>query len=296
MKRIIEITSSFTGKISTAQFENASPFFSLKDTIELDVDEVETAEIDRFINTRQRELQAMCVAEFNRYADILYQEKVAKAYKNIRFYDIGDGLKVPSVTSIINMDANFFTSPNDLAQMAARGTIIHKQVELFLKDGKWREPKEIPEIAFEVMTVAKGTLGLSLEDVDFPAFYAKYPFRVLEQEKVLTNKEHKYAGRMDILCVIESSNKGAWDKVEGIQFDVPTILDVKTGASLDKAKGYTQQSAYAMCLPEVKQIGLIHLTKENQCGYAKPSITQKIDAYANIFLKQRQLFAERYGI
>ncbi len=293
MRKSLEICASFTGKISTGQYEQASPFFSVKEVIE----EVEGEELsDLVIKMRQQELQDICVAQFNKAAEILYQQKVEKSYKNIRFYDGKEGLKYPSVTSVINMDENFFTDPMELSQMAARGTIIHKQCELFLKDGIWREPKDIPEISAYVFTVVKGSLGLVIDDVNFQAFYKDYPFKVISQEATVINHEVKYGGRMDILCVIESTNKGKWDKIDGIAFDVPTILDIKTGASLDTAKGLIQQAAYAMCNETVKQIGLIHLTKENVCGYAKPKITSKIESYWNIFLNKRKKFAERYGV
>jgi hypothetical protein len=293
MKRTIEISSSFSGKISTGSYENSAPFFAAKETFEFEGNDEETDEV---IFLRQRDLQNICVAQFNKSAEILYQEKVAKAYQNIRFYDAGEGRKYPSVTSIIGMDENFFMPAEELAQYGARGHVIHKQIELYLKDGKWREPKDIPEIAFQVMTVLKGTLGLSLDDVNFVNFYKDYPFKVIDQEKTVINHEHKYAGRLDMTCIIESKNPGKWDKIEGVQFDVPTILDIKTSAALDKTKGYTQQAAYAKTDDSIKQIGLIHLTKENVCGYAKPAITPKIEAYWAIFLNQRDKFRQRYGV
>lgn len=294
MKRTIEIVASFTGKISTGSFENESPFFSAKEIIELG--DVPTAEVDELVEIRQAELKEICYNQFKLHAEIAYQEKVAKAYKNIRFYEAGNGQKYPSVTSVINMDENFFTPPDELSQMAARGTIIHKQIELFLKDGIWREPKDIPEIAPYVMTVVKGTLNLAIDDVNFQAFYKDYPFVVLKQETEVINHDVKYAGRFDILAVIEKSNPGKWDKVDGVVFDVPTLLDIKTGASIDVAKGMTQQSAYAMTDETIKQIGLIHLTKDNVCGYAKPKLSSKLEHYWNIFLNKRQQFAARYGI
>jgi len=293
MKRTIEISASFTGKISTGQFENEQPGFFAKEIIELEGD---NDLANMLINLRQSELKDICYAQFKQHAEIAYQEKVAKAYANIRFYDAGNKQKYPSVTSIINMDENFFTPPDELSQMAARGTIIHKQVELFLKDGIWRDAKDIPEIAPYVMTVIKGTLGLQFDDVSFINFFKDYPFKVIEQEKVIINHTHKYAGRFDILAVIESSNKGKWDKIEGVQYDVPTLLDVKTGASLDKAKGMTQQAAYAHTDESIKQIGLIHLTKENVCGFAKPAISNKLEHYWSIFLNKRAKFTERYGV
>lgn len=290
MKRNLEITASFSGKIPMAAYESAAPFFALKESLE------DCKYTDEEIKFRQQELQKLCVDQFNAYAEILYQQKVAKSYTNIRFYDAGNGQKYPSVTSIIGMDDNFFMPQDELAQYGARGTVIHKQIELFLKDGIWRDYKDIPEVAFQVMTVLKGTLGLSLEDVNFVNFYKDYPFKVLEQEKVVINHEHKYAGRLDILCIIEKSNAGKWDKIEGIQFDVPTILDVKTSTTLDHLKGFTQQGAYARTDETVKQIGLIHLTKENVCGYAKPKLSNKIEHYWSIFLNKRALFQSRYGV
>lgn len=297
MRRIIEISASFTGKISTGQFENESPYFSAKETI--DVDDFADGlviDIDKLIEERQSDLKSICYEQFKKHATIAYQEKIAKTYQNIRFYDAGNGEKYPSVTSIINMDENFFVTPDELAQSASRGTIIHKQVEEFLKTGVWPDYKSIPELAPHVMTVVKGSLGLLLDDVSFVNFYKDYPFKVLLQEGRVINPEHKYAGRFDILCIIEKSNPGKWDKVEGVQFDVNTLLDIKTGSSLDKTKGFTQQSAYAKALDNVAQIGLIHLTKENQCGFAKPSLTAKIESYWNIFLNKRVQFNQRYGI
>lgn len=293
MKRQIEVVASFTGKISTGSFENESPYLSAKETFE--VEDMPTGMLDELIATRQDELKAICYEGFKRHANLAYQEKVAKEYKQIRFYESPSGKKYPSVTSCLNMDTDFFMSVDDLAQYSARGTILHKQSEIFLKTGKWLLPREIPEVAFELMTMTKGTLGLSLEDVNFPNFYKSYPFKVIEQEKVVINEEFEYAGRLDILCVIESSNKGSWDKIEGIQFDVPTILDIKSG-SIDKVKCYSQQAAYAKCYPEVKQIGLIPLTKDTQQGFSKPLITNKIDAYWDIFSKQREKFRGRFGL
>jgi hypothetical protein len=293
MRRQIEICASFTGKISTGSFENESPFFSAKEIIEIDEP---TGMVDALIETRQNELKDICYAQFKKHAEIAYQEKVAKSYKSIRFYDAGNGQKYPSVTSIINMDANFFTAPEELAQMAARGTIIHKQVEEFLKTGKWLEPKEIPEISFQVMTVVTGSLGLAVDDVNFVNFYREYPFKVIKQESQVINHEHKYAGRMDILCVIESTNKGKWDKIEGVVFDTPTIFDVKTSTTLDKLKAFTQEAAYAKTDDAIKQMVIIHLNKENVSGYGKPAVTGKIEHYWSIFLNHREKFKTRYGI
>ncbi len=293
MKRVIEVTASFTGKISTGQFENSSPFYSVKESIELDSD---FTDVDMWINSRQSELQEMCRNQFKKVVEIEYQEKVAKAYSNIRFYDAGNGQKYPSVTSVIGMDDNFFMAPDELAQYGARGHVLHKQIEIFLSTGKWIEPKEISEIAFQVATVLKGTLGLSLDDVNFVNFFNDYPFKVIAQEKTVINHEFKYAGRLDIIGVIESTNKGKWDKIEGVVFDTPTIFDVKTSTTLDKLKAFTQEAAYAKTDDTISQMVIIHLNKENACGYGKPAVTGKLEHYWSIFLNHREKFRSRYGV
>lgn len=281
------ITASFTGKISTGQFENASPFFSCSEKYNAYLS-------DENIKSRQAELHNICYEQFNILSERFYAERIAKEYQNIRFYD-ANGTKYPSVTSIIGMDEDFRIPPDELEQYGCRGTIIHKQVEIFLETGEWKAPQDIADISAEYLTVKKGSLKLDLEGYNFVDFYKEYPFKFLELETQVFNHEHKYAGRRDILCVIESSNKGKWDKVEGVKFDVKTILDVKTNGTLDQIKGLKQQSAYAKC-DGVEQIGLIHLNADNKCGYAKPIITTNIERYWNLFLSDREKFRKRYGI
>ena len=51
--RTIEISASFTGKISTGQYENSAPYFSAKEIIEVD----EGIDVNKLIEIRQGELQ-----------------------------------------------------------------------------------------------------------------------------------------------------------------------------------------------------------------------------------------------
>jgi len=292
MKIIREISASFTGKISTGSFENESPYFSIKEIIE---DESALGLPDEAIAQRQKKLHEICYNQFKAQAERASIDKIAKQYQNIRFYDTSEGVRYPSVTSIIGWDADFYMAPDQLNQYGARGTIIHKQVEIFLKTGKWLEPKDIPEIYPELVILKQGDLGLTVDDVNFRDFYKDFPFKVISTEETLINHEHKYAGRRDIKGIIESSNKGKWEKVEGILFDVPTCFDVKSG-SIDKTKCMKQQQAYAMCDPEIKQMILIPLTNDNKCGYAKPIIETNMEKYSSLFLRDRENFRKRFNV
>ena len=291
-RKSLEISSSFTGKISTGQYEVSQPFFSIKEVIE----ETEGEELsDLVIKMRQQELQDICVAQFNKCAEILYQQKVEKAYKNIRFYDGKEGLRYPSSTSVINMDANFFVSQEDLYQYSCRGTVYHKLIEIYLKTGEVKSPKDVPEIAFETMTVLTGSLNLSLDDVNYVGFFTKYPIKVIELEKTIINDEHRFGGRLDILCQVDSKNPGDWAKVEGVEFDKDLIIDIKTTGTLDKTKGFIQQASYCKTLG-VTQAVLAHMNKDTVQGFSKPVFTNKIDNYFSMFLAMREKFKARYGV
>ena len=292
MKRTVEISASFTGVIPTGSYENERPFYAVKEILATEDGEVNL--VDEEIIQRQEELHKMCYERFKKQAEVSYQERIAKTYKDLRFYDY-NGKKLPSVTSIINLDKDFGIPPDSLQQYASRGTLIHKQVEIFLTTEEWKAPKDIEECSFDYLTVVKGDLGLDFENVDFKAFYESYPFKVIELEKTTYNEEYLYAGRMDIIAVIEKDNPGKWAKIEGVVYDEPIIFDVKTSTTLDKMSGLTQGSAYARA-ENIKHTGLIHLTKENQCGFAKPILTNNIERYFNLFLNKRKLFKDRFGI
>lgn len=290
MKKTIEITVSFTGVITTGNYENEKPFFGLKETYELDAPEPAF-----FIKDRQNELIDQCRKQFKHQEYISRVERIKELYRNIRFYDLADGERFPSVTSIIGWDEDFHISQAHLAQYSARGSIIDKQVEIYLRSGEWKEPKNIPEIYPDLVILKKGDLGLTYDDVDFPEFYKNYPFKVIDLQKTHINKEHRYGGRSDIICIIESSNKGKWEKINGVLFDVLTILDIKSGV-IDKTKHMKQQTAYAKCEPDVKQIGLIPLTNKTEQGFSKPIIETDLNKYWSLFLKDRESFRERHGV
>ena len=287
MKRTFEIQASFTGTIPKGSFENEKPFYSLKEIITLE--EGDTL-YDEEVIERQKLLHEICYQQFQKQSETAYLDRIKKEYQNIRFY--GD---YPSVTSIIGWDADFRISQEELSQYGARGTIKHKQAEIYLTTGEWLDPLKIPEVYPELVIVRKGSLRLSMEGFNFIGFYKDYPFKVIDVELEVINDKHRYGGRLDIICVIESSNKGKWDKIEGVLFDVPTILDIKTG-QIDKAKHLSQQTAYWHCEKDVKQVGLIPLNDSTQQGFSKPIIETDRDRWWPFFLDKREKFKQRYGV
>lgn len=270
-----EIIASFTGKISTGSYENEAPFFSLKETYSGDVD-------DEFINKRKQQLHNFCYNSFKEVEERSQVEKILKQRSDLRFYE-RNGKQYPSVTSIIGWDADWFISPMALSQYAARGTIVHKQVEIYLQSGKWPQPEDIPEVYPELVIVKKGDLGLKLDDIDFVEYYKKHPFDYIDLEEKVYNDEHRYAGRRDIRATF--NNKLA-------------IMDVKTSSAVNREKAFKQMAAYAMATPGIQTdlMVVIPLTNKNKCGYGKPIIEDNIKKYWELFLVDRKNFKQRFGI
>jgi predicted CopG family antitoxin len=268
-----EIVASYSGKIATGRFENAAPFFSIKETWS-DVD-------DEFVQSRQKSLHGMCYERFAECEKREIADRIKEQNRHFRFYQINNE-QFPSVTSIIGWDADFFIPQEQLIQYGARGTIIHKQVEIFLKTGEWKSPEDIPEVYPELVILKKGELSLSLDGYDFCAFYEKHPFETMKTETQVFNLEYRYAGRMDI--------KGVFDgKI--------SIMDVKTG-TIDEEKCFKQLSAYAKAEgnEDVEQLVIIPLNSTTKQGFSKPKTECNIEKYWELFKRDRKLFKQRFGL
>lgn len=272
-KQSTEIVSSYTGTISTSRFENAKPFFSIKETW-TDADE-------EFVQQRQKLLHGLCYERFAECEKREVADRVKEQFKHLRFYQINNE-QFPSVTSIIGWDTDFFIPQDQLIEYAARGTIIHKQVEIYLKTKEWVAPENIPEVYPEYVILKKGSLGLTLDGYDFQAFYEKHPFEVLKTETQVFNLEYRYAGRADI--------KGIFDgKV--------SILDIKTG-SINEESCFKQLAAYARAdgNEDVEQMVIIPLNSTTKQGYSKPKVETDIDKYFELFKRDRKLFKQRFSL
>jgi len=280
-----EITASFNGTINTGEYANEKPLFSIKEVFDSE------KPLNGELAIRQSELFQMVRNQFKKAELQSITEKIQREREDIRIYQIGDNL-YPSVTSIIGWDTDFYLDKFRLAQYAARGSIIHKQIELYLKNGEWKDPKDIPECYPDLVTLKKGDLKLSYDDCDFRSFYEKYPFDVIELERTIVNHEHRYAGRLDIKGI----PRGAEWKKAGAK-EVPTIFDVKTGV-VDESKHFTQLSAYwnGEGNEDVEQAAVLIINNKTQQGFSKPKICTDKEKYWSLFLQDRKNFNNRFQI
>lgn len=279
----MKITTSFTGVISTGEFENERPLFTLED---------EYKGTDLEVQMRLQEMYELCRGLFDKVQKESFVKRIAKQRDGLRFYPPEN---YPSVTSIIGWDDDYFMSPDELVQHGARGTILHKLSEHYDNHKVWKEPKDFPELFPDLVILKKGNLNLPLDDVDYPAFLEKYPIKFVSHETTVKNHVHEYTGRQDAkgTPIVEKGN--GWDKMK--VEPVLTLFDKKFGA-MDEHKYMQQLDAYWNC-PEnddVKQIVLIHLNKKTEQGYSKPKICTEKGKYMPLFLNNRENFKKRFGV
>jgi len=272
----IKVSAGFSGVISVGSFENARPAYTAEVEYELD----SPSNLYGTIEQAQAQLQAVCLANFKADEQRLIVERIQRERQDMRFYD---GL--PSVTSILNWDADFHVSPQDLSQYAAQGSLYHLQVEHFIKTGKWENAEKIEGSYVHLVILKGGSLGLTWNDWNFPAFLKKYPFDRMEVGIPVKSLKYKFAGTPDIsFCIHE---------------DKRTLADVKR--TPDKVKHFQQTAAYILALEEsgaepFEQMALIPANGKTEQGFSKPVLSSEIGQFKQMFLKAREAFAKRYGI
>lgn len=277
----MKISVSFTGVISTGEFENERPLFALEDEYKGD---------DVAISIRQNEMYSLCRSMFDKVQKESITKRLEKQRKDLRFYPRGNE-QYPSVTSILGWDSDFFVSEEDLLQYAAQGEINHLKLNYFIEKGEWFEAKQIPEAHFHMVILKKGSLRLPENSGNLPAFLEKYPIKFVDSEKVVYNDKDKYAGRRDAFGSVVMNPE--WEKLKAK--DVPTLFDLKRHK--DDIKNFKQMAAYAMASEEkIGQLVIIPINDDTKQGFSKPSVTQDIEAYYKMFLQDREQFKKRFGI
>ena len=277
----IKVSAGFSGTIATGSYQNAKPSYFAE--VEYDIpDDIATEDLQERVKEGQQELQAICYANFKQDEQIQTVERINRERKDIRFYD-----GFPSITSIISWDADFYISPEDLAQYASQGNLTHTQVNHFITTGKWAEPKDIEGTWADIVIIKKGKLQLSLSGWDFLSFLKLYPLEKMENGVVVKSDKHKFAGTPDIKCFYKEKK---------------TLADVKR--TPDKVKNFKQMAAYILAEEEqgekpYNQMMIVPLNAKTKQGFSKPIICEgrdKIKQYQDMFLRDRKNFQARFGI
>lgn len=281
----IKVASSYSGKISTGSYENASPFFYAEAEYSLP-DDTNTSDLQKILKDQHALLQDVCYGNFKAAEQKAIVERIQKERQDFRWYEDDLGNPLPSSTSIIGFDSDFSVSPMELQQYASQSQICHAQVAHFIKTGEWVEPEKLGEVWADLVIVKKGSLLLDIEGWDFPGFLKKYPISKMVNGQKLINLKHRYGGTPDFYGI---------PNFEGAK-KVSSILDVKR--TVDKVKAFMQMASYAKCPgnEHIKQMIIVPLNNKTDQGFSKPIVSTEIDKYFEMFLRKREGFRKRYGI
>lgn len=274
----IKISTGFSGVIATGSYQNARPSYAAE--IELEVinnDEKMRSIVDVY----QKSLQEICYRNFKQDEQTQTIERIQRERKDFRMYQGGR----PSVTSILNWDADFWVTAIELQQYASQGSLIHAQVAEYIRTGEWKPVEKIDGTWSDLVIIKKGELQLPISGWSFPDFLKKYPVEKMVCGEPIVSNEHKFGGTPDIrVCYYEGKK---------------TLADVKRTSQ--KLKDFKQIAAYIIAEEEngespYEQMMIIVLNDKTKQGFSKPIISTEISQYKKMFLKDRDNFKKRYGI
>ena len=280
MKKQIQIGGSISGVIATGPYQNLKPQFSWYETIEdCDFD-------DNKIESREKEIYEKLTAMLKEAEQTAVAERIRRERKDMRFLKSPNtGKLLPSVTSIINYDSDFFVTPDELVQYASQGNIIDGRVKHYIESGMWEDAKNLKELWSDIVIITRGSLKLELNVGSFPGFLEKYPINDMVVGKRFFNDIDEYTGEPDFIGVPGFS--GA-EKIK-------TIFDIKRTS--DKIKNGMQLSAYCRHY-NIEQGIIIQINGKTKQGYSKPIIYDEttLDGYFEMFSKKQSDFKKRYNI
>ncbi len=282
--KIREITVSKSGVIPKASFSNLRPGYSI------------TAEVDE--NEDPNEIILKCKEIVNKHFELdEYREAVnliQKQFKEIRLYDGNEGLKYPSISSILNYDKEWTISKGELLQYGSLGTILHEvfwyALNSYTNTGKivWKDPREFANLQKEIGIVLNGSLKLNWNDYSYQAFGNEYIPKIKKIygiEQVLLNPDIRVGGRYDLIAEIEL------DKT------MLAVIDLKSGGYDFRqlafyGRTWEQQNDKKIDAMVVFPIG----KTTNKCGFSKPIIETDIDLFWDKMLEKREEFRNDFNI
>ena len=279
----IRIPVGFTGVVATGSYQNAKPNYAAEVEFEVDVEVklgVVNDEVLDSIDMWQKAIKEVCYRNFKQDEQTQTIERIQRERQDFRMYG-----NFPSVTSILNWDADFWVTAIELQQYASQGSLIHAQVTEYIKTKEWKPVEKIDGTWSDLVIIKKGGLQLPISGWSFPDFLKKYPVTKMVNGKTVISKKHKFGGTDDISSCYYEGKK--------------TLADVKRTAN--KLKDFKQIAAYIIAEEEngespYEQMMVIVLNDKTKQGFSKPIISTEISQYKKMFLTDRENFQKRYGI
>ena len=283
----VKISGSVEGTIATGSYSNLKPSFLWEEEIELTFKDKEHEDkYDKYIQERRRQLYDMSFSLLKQVEVQAQVEKIEAERSDLRFMVNPKNEKVsPSVTSVINYDSDFFCSAEDLRQYASEGNCTHAKVDHYIKTGEWKAAKDLETTWVDILILNKGSLALSPDSGDFPAFLKKYKIAHTRTAPRQFSKDDLFNGEFDFLGIPH------WKGAE----PVATVFDIKR--TPEKVKNGLQLAAYCK-LAGYKQGIIVPLNSKTEQGHSRPVVynEKQLEGYYKIFLQKRKDFKKRYGV
>lgn len=292
MKKDITIGLKLGGLYSSGEFENEriEPTLTVtyKDVEQLPGDNITDEDIKDAIKVQEKMVTALR-KQMRDQEQISRQKRIEKIYNNqIRWGELPDGRRVPSVTSVIRWggpEEKQWVSDERFEGLGARGTVGDLVLQKYIETGEWLEPKKIPEARIHLMKMKQLKVEMS---GNLPAFVEKYKVKFKQSHFKVANMEHGYVGEPDCLCTFDGGSL--------------TLADLKwfnPSAEEQLIKIFVQIAAYWKgSNVECDQGAIIPIHGATKQGYSQPVIRDKeaLEKYFEIFLSYRQTFKERFNI
>lgn len=284
--KITKLRVGKSGVIPRASYSNLKPSYSM---------EVELEEGDD-----PNEVILVCQKIVNYHFELdVYRESVnliQRQFKEIRLYDAPEGLKYPSITSILGYEKDWTISKGELLQHGSMGTIQHEvfwyALKSFLETGEiiWKNPLELPKLQEHVGIVLKGSLKLNWDDYaikEFGNIYIPKIRKVYGIEQTILNPEIRVGGTYDLIAEIEIE-KG---KI------LLVAIDLKTGGFDWRQLAFYGRTWGIQNNKKLDGMMIFPIGKTtNKCGYEKPKLETDIDSYWDEMLVAREDFKNKFNI
>ena len=279
----IKVSASYTGVLPTAPYANARPGYAAEVEFESENGTLEEA----LISETQKRLQEVCYTNFKNDESKAIVERINRERLEFKFYYLDDGTPVPSVTSVLGVDKDWFVEAEALRLLASEGSVRHAVIAEYIKTGKMPDdPAKIDGVEFEWMLCKKA--GIDINGLGFLSFLEKYPLGKMENGEKVISAEYRYGGTPDFWCVPEANEK---EEIKAVL----TCCDVKRTA--DVHENMMQIAAYIKASSrDIQQMLVIPINDKTKQGWSKPLVSAAVDKYFGMFLKKRENFKKRYGI
>jgi hypothetical protein len=242
---------------SGVQYENYKPFYSIQELLPAGSD------VEAVIASRKAQLSSVIEDDYKRFHNCRSNDKAIEGHR----IEVINGVRYPSVTTVLNPVQ---PSIPFIEEHAMIGTAMDKCMKGYIDTGLMTLGEDVntPNVK-EGWKSVFNSLSNNIDNLS--------KFKWIEHSQKVYNHDFIYHGEYDAHAEYEGMN---------VLVDFKKTKNIK-GAI--KNKYFMQLAAYSKCLDDIDAIIIIN-------PYAEPIIETNIDKYFGMFLIERGVYKERFGV